>query len=95
MPTNGAGMTARERLTSPRIGGTQFFTPDQMYWRRRAIGRNAAWFATPRTGATSKVTRMVKYPTGAARMESLDSTDQLYISALGDWGRTFKVGRRP
>ena len=90
---NGAGLTSGQRLTSARIGGVQFLTPTQVWWRNQQLGRLGGWYATATTGAHAPCRAITKHPTGAATMETLEPDTTLYRSVLGDWGRPTKAGR--
>lgn len=90
----GADRSSAARLSTPRIGGWQFLTPNQSFWRAQQLGRMGAMAATATTGAHAPARMIRKHPTGAASMETLEPDGQLYRSVLGDWGRPTRAGRR-
>lgn len=71
------------RTMPPVVGGTQFHTPDQMYFRRRQQG----FEPTPHRGANLPVRRLRRHATGAASMENLEPDTDTYRAVLGEWGR--------
>lgn len=90
----GAGRSSGDRLATPRIGGWQFLTPNQSFWRAQQLGRMGAMAATAVTGAHAPARMIRKHPTGAASMEQLEPDGTLYRSVMGNWGRVTRAGRR-